>query len=902
MNPRNISFRLAVSFCLLAGLLLILGWQGISHLRKINLKWQSVINDQWKEEQLSHEAFRLSDENSRIILLVFMLDDQEEIKRLMTERAANSERILELIRELEPHCESVEEKHLLDAVETTRTTYVESYKQALSLLLTEQKRDEAHKMMADVVRPNFMTYHDAWEAFDQFQVDEINQAVQQSQADYIAGRREFFLTLLLTVLFTIAIAFFTVSRMAREIADRREAEESLQKAYGQLEQRVQERTADLKTVNEALQMEMIEHKHAEERFRSKRAFLEAQLNSSIDGILVVDSQGKKILQNKRMNELLKVPQHIIDNEDDKQQIEWVASTAKNPGQFLDRVSYFNSHPEEVCRDELELKDGRILDRYSAPVIDQDGKYYGRIWSFHDVTERRRAEETLRQSEEKFRQLVDHISDVFWMTSPDLQKVLYVSPAYESTWGQSTESLYARPLQWIEAILPEDRERVTVIFGALTGNQSNVSVEYQIARPDGMIRWIHDRGFQVRDAAGSLIRLAGIATDITERKRLEARLFQSQKMETVGKLAGSVAHEFNSILTAIIGQSELLLRDLPPDAPLSKRAYEIRQAADRAATLARQLLAYGRKQIIQPKILNLNMVLTDMTRTLQHLMGAEVDVRIVPTAGLKMVKIDPGQMEQIIVNMAVNAADAMPNGGKLTLETANVTLDEEYVRAFHGLKPGGYVMLAITDSGTGMSEEVKARAFEPFFTTKGVGQGTGLGLATCYGIVKQSDGHITVYSEPGRGTTFKIYLPQVEPQVKIPSPRLNAPDLPRGTETILLAEDDPSLREMSATLLRRLGYTVLTAVDGVEALSMKNQQDAGHIDLLFTDVVMPHMSGKELADRIRATYPHTKILFTSAYTEGAVVHQGILNDGVTLLQKPFTPSALANKVREVLDQS
>jgi CheY-like chemotaxis protein len=374
------------------------------------------------------------------------------------------------------------------------------------------------------------------------------------------------------------------------------------------------------------------------------------------------------------------------------------------------------------------------------------------------------------------------------------------------------------------------------------------------------------------------------------------------METVGKLAGGVAHEFNSILTAIIGQSELLLGDLPPEDPLGKNAREIRQAAERAAVLTRQLLAYGRKQILQPEILDLNRVLSDMAGTLQHLMGREVDVRIVPGVGLKMVKIDPGQMEQVIVNMAMNAAHAMPNGGKLTLETANVTLDEEYVRPIPGLRAGGYVMLAITDTGIGMSEEVKARVFEPFFSTKGVGQGTGLGLATCYGILKQSDGHIHVYSEVARGSTFKIYLPQVEQQRRTTTlPRLKSPDLPRGTETILLAEDDPSLLEMSATLLRRLGYTVLTAVNGVEALNLKQQRDIGHIDLLFTDVVMPHMSGKELSDRIRAIYPHTKILFTSAYTESAIVHQGMLNEGVMLLQKPFTPSALAHKVREVLDR-
>jgi len=652
---------------------------------------------------------------------------------------------------------------------------------------------------------------------------------------------------------------------------------------------------------------------------------------------------------------------------------------------------------------------------------------------NEVAERKQAEETLRESEEKFRQLADNITDVFWITSPDLQKTIYVSPAFALIWGRSAASVYAHPLEWVEAIIPEERERVFALFSTLGTGAPSVSVEFQIMRPDGEMRWIHSRGFPIRDASGKVIRLAGIASDITERKLaekqlerlrnehmtilnsvsegmhwvnvegqirfenpaaarmlgyeiselvgrpahltihhshadgapypvtecpiyatikdevtrrvkdevfwrkdgtsfpveytttpvrdengrpdgvvvvftdmserklLEARMFQSQKMETVGKLAGGVAHEFNSILTAIIGQTELLLSDLPPGDPLGENAREIRQAADRAATLTRQLLAYGRKQILQPEILDLNHVLANMVGTLEHLLGREVDVRIVPAVGLKTVKIDPGQVEQVIVNIAMNAADAMPNGGKLTFETANVTLDEEYVRSIPGLKPGGYVMLGITDTGIGMSEEVKARAFEPFYSTKGVGQGTGLGLATCYGLLKQSDGHINVYSEVARGATFKIYLPQVEPPVKVSLPPLKSLDLPRGTETILLAEDDPSLLEMSATLLRRLGYTVLTATNGVEALNLKNQRNIGRIDLLFTDIVMPHMSGKELSDRIWAIYPHTKILFTSAYTENAIVHQGILNEGVTLLQKPYTPSTLANKVREVLDR-
>jgi CheY-like chemotaxis protein len=292
----------------------------------------------------------------------------------------------------------------------------------------------------------------------------------------------------------------------------------------------------------------------------------------------------------------------------------------------------------------------------------------------------------------------------------------------------------------------------------------------------------------------------------------------------------------------------------------------------------------------------------MENTLRHLAGRDVDVRIAPSPTPKLVKVDVGQIEQVIVNIVMNAADAMPHGGKLTLETDEAVLDEEYVSHFTDLKPGEYVLLAITDTGAGMSEAVKARAFEPFFTTKPVGKGTGLGLATCHGIIKQSEGHISIYSELGRGATFKIYLPKAAAAKRSSAPPLKAPGLPRGAETILLVEDDPALREMAATLLGRLGYTILTAANGLEAMNVTHQSATGHIDLLFTDVVMPHMSGKELSDRIRSLYPRTKILFTSAYTENAIVHQGVLNPGIMLLQKPYTPSALASKVREALDQA
>ncbi len=517
----------------------------------------------------------------------------------------------------------------------------------------------------------------------------------------------------------------------------------------------------------------------------------------------------------------------------------------------------------------------------------------------EVAEHRRAEESLRLLGSAVEQARESI--VITDAQLDLPgpRILFVNPAFTTMTGFSAEEAIGQTPRILQG--PRSDKTVLSRLREKLGRGEpfeGEAINYRKGGAEFDLEW-HIR--PIRDAGGTITHFVAIQRDISVRKRFEAQLFQSQRMETVGKLAGGVAHEFNSILTAIIGQSELILSDLPVESPLARNASEIVRAASRAAALTRQLLAYGRKQILQPETLDLNQVLADLAGMIHHVMGNEVQVEIIPGSGLKAVHADAGQVEQVIMNMAINARDAMPNGGKLTLETANVCFEQESVGRYPELRAGHYVMLAITDTGAGMSEEVKARVFEPFFSTKEVGQGAGLGLSTCYGIAKQSGGHISVYSEKGRGATFKIYLPQVAAAGAAPATRLHAPDLPRGHETILLVEDDPALREMAGALLRRLGYTVLVAADGVEAMSLKQRRGIGHIDLLFTDVVMPHMSGKELADRVQGLYPHTRILFTSAYTENAIVHQGVLDKGVALLQKPFTPSALAHKLREVLDQ-
>ena len=403
------------------------------------------------------------------------------------------------------------------------------------------------------------------------------------------------------------------------------------------------------------------------------------------------------------------------------------------------------------------------------------------------------------------------------------------------------------------------------------------------------------------------RTAALTRENSERRQAEerlrqsqAQLVQSQKMEAVGRLAGGIAHDFNNLLTVITGYGEIILLRLDEKSPLRREAEEIQRAADRAAGLTRQLLAFSRKQVLQPKILDLNHLVEGMEKMLQRLIGEDIELRAVFDRELGRVKADQGQLEQVILNLVVNGRDAMPHGGKLTIETANVFLDQKSVFRNRNLEPGDYVMLAVTDTGVGMTEEVKAHLFEPFFSTKGVGKGTGLGLATSYGIVIQSEGDIRVYSEPGSGTTFKIYLPRLfEKASDAPTPKPST-DLPGGTETVLIVEDDAAVRKLITTVLRRCGYQLREAVNAVEALALIERDP--FFDLVITDVVMPQMSGKELYNELVKREPGVRVLFISGYTDDALAHHGVLDEGLFFLEKPFSPARLAQKVREVLDAS
>jgi len=475
-----------------------------------------------------------------------------------------------------------------------------------------------------------------------------------------------------------------------------------------------------------------------------------------------------------------------------------------------------------------------------------------------------------------------------------------NPQAETVFGWPAAEVLGRPLAEI-VIPPARREahwnglRHFLATGA--GPILNQRIELTAIRKDG-------REFPVELAitpirVGDDWSFSAFVRDITERKLLQQQLIQSQKMEAVGRLAGGVAHDFNNLLTAIFGYADLLAEELAPGHPGRADLNEIRTAATRAAALTRQLLAFSRQQVLQPVVLNLNDMVENIEKMLHRILGEDVELHTALAPNLANTRADPGQIEQVIMNLAVNARDAMPTGGKLTIETANVELDAAYAKQHQPVIPGHFVMLAVSDTGIGMDDATKARIFEPFFTTKEVGKGTGLGLATVYGIVKQSGGYVWLYSEPGKGAAFKIYLPRVDAERDAPAAAPESVGTVAGTETVLVAEDDPLLLPLARDLLKKLGYHVLEARDSAEALAVARGHH-GDIHLLVSDVVMPRGGGFQLAQQLIAERPALRVLYVSGYTDEAIVRHGLLARGLNYLQKPFTPAVLARKVREVLD--
>ena len=640
--------------------------------------------------------------------------------------------------------------------------------------------------------------------------------------------------------------------------------------------------------------DVTEQRDAEETLRKERDFSNALVDVVGTLVVVLDREGCIVrfnstceqvtgyrfaeVQNKPLWDLFIVPEER-------------AQVQKGFARLLDHVF----PTQGVNYWQTRKGDKRLISWSNTSLVGRDGQVEYVIGTGIDITDRTQMEEEIRQAHQALDAIIQ-AAPVAIVAMDRESRVTIWNKGAENIFGWKADEVMGKPAP----LMPDAKDdEMRGIFDMALRGETVTGIEVRRTRSDDREIDVALSTAPLRDASNHITGVIGVLTDETERNHLENQLSQIQKLDSVGRFAGGIAHDFNNLLTIINGYSELMINRLNANDPLHKNVQEIRQAGERASSLTRQLLTFSRRQVLQPKVIDLNTVVADMDKMLRRLIGEDIELRTVLSRSLGRVKVDPAQMEQTIMNLAVNARDAMPQGGTLIIETANVELDESYAAKHPNQHPGSYVMLAVSDTGIGMDSEIKAHIFEPFFTTKEEGRGTGLGLSIVYGIVKQSGGHIWVYSEKYKGTTFKIYLPRVDEMAE--TARATQAGLPMANpgETVLVVEDEDSVRALAAGILRMCNYEVLEARNGGEALMICERQGSP-ITLMLTDVIMPTISGPQLAARVLKVQPRMKVLFMSGYTDEAIIAHGVVDVKKAFVQKPFRPDALAQKVRETLD--
>jgi two-component system cell cycle sensor histidine kinase/response regulator CckA len=630
------------------------------------------------------------------------------------------------------------------------------------------------------------------------------------------------------------------------------------------------------------------------------ALLEATLEATHDGIVVVDLDRRVIRHNRQFLRMFGFTREQVEHSSTTDLLVSQAPQLENFDALVEQSAAIWGDAFKESLDIMRFKDGRIYQRYVAPAR-IGGTIVGRVASYRDIGESVRANEAIEQHRaflEKAQE-VAHIGS--WVAELDASDALGWSAETHRIFGRERGPFPSTSEAFFGLVHDDDRNAVRQASAAAVAATAPYDIEHRIVRGDGTIRWVHERADVLRDANGVGVRMVGTVQDITDRRLLEDQLRQAQKMEAIGRLAGGIAHDLNNALTAIAGYAELALGEVPSDHPARPDVEEIRRAAERAGSVTRQLLAFSRKQLLEPRVFDLNETVMNLARLLTRLLGPDINVQTQLCAEPPRIVGDPGQIEQAIINLAVNARDAMPDGGRLTLTTSIDEVDEAFARQHLPMAPGQYVTLRVADTGHGMAPETQARIFEPFFTTKDVGKGTGLGLSMVYGTLKQIGGFIFVDSAPERGTTFRLYfLPSTaRPPSSTSTPVALPPSERKGRETLLIVEDEPAVRNLVASALKNDGYQLLLATSAEDALEIAGGFE-GPIDLLLTDAIMPGKSGIELANLMTAKQPGLPVIIMSGYTEETLT-AGELSTPLALLQKPFTPRELRRRIRDVLDR-
>ncbi len=637
-------------------------------------------------------------------------------------------------------------------------------------------------------------------------------------------------------------------------------------------------------------------KRSEEALREERDRAQRYLDTAEVVLLALDPEGHVTAINRKGCELTGW------TEDEMIGRSWIEACVpeRMRGAITERFHEVLAGAERTVESPILTRGGkeRMIEWKSRTIRDEDGSLVGTFSSGTDITERHQAQEALREAEERMRFALESASVGVWEVDY-ATGLARMTDVLEAQYGWKSGTFDGSLEGFLAGVHPDDRARVRAAVRKAEESGSDFTTEHRALWADGTVRWLTSAGRIYVDDDGAPVRGLGISIDVSEHHSLEQQYRQAQKMEAVGRLAGGIAHDFNNLLTAILGYCELLIFELAEDDPRRDDILQIRQAGESAARLTRQLLAFSRKQVVEPAVLDLNTIIEAMGEMLRRLIGEDVEIALNLGSGPMAVKVDPGQMEQVVMNLAVNARDAMPDGGVLTIETAAVVLDEDYAEAHLDVTPGPYVALTVSDTGAGMSAEVQERLFEPFFTTKEVGKGTGLGLATVHGIVTRGGGIVRVYSELGKGAAFTVYLPRSEGKRAAASDARRTRRPGTASETVLVVEDERRLRTLTKRMLERVGYTVLLAGTADEAVKVFDGNPS--IDAVLTDVVMPRASGPELSDQLRERKPDLKVLYMSGYTADAISHQGILDPDVAFLHKPFTIEELERKLREVLDR-